>query len=72
MIGLCLCLQKEFCGEHLNSCRRCNKQMAFRHVPEAFYRVSTLEEVTGYSPCIGPGVKPSGRKWFLGHLKGLK
>ena len=30
-------------------------------VPEAFYRVRTIEGVWGYYPCMGPDVKPCDR-----------
>ena len=35
-----------------------------RRVPEAFYRVCTLEGVWGYSPYMGSGVKSCGGKLF--------
>ena len=40
------------------------------HLPEAFYRVRTLEGVRGALPYMAPWVKPCGRKWFLCNPKG--
>ena len=38
---------------------------ASRRVPDAFYRwYAPLKGSGGTPPCIGPGVKPCGRKWF--------
>ena len=42
-----------------------------RRIPEAFYRVHTLEGSGGSPPYMGPGVKACGRKWFEGISKGL-
>ena len=41
-------------------------------LPVVFYRVHTLEGVWGTPSRMGPGVKPCGRKWFLGHFKRLQ
>ena len=45
-------------------------EIASKRVSVAFYSVRTLEGVWGYSPCMGAGAKPCGRKWFYGISKG--